>query len=175
MAAHEAPPPLGFSRQEHWSGLPFPSPMHESEKWKWSRWVLSDSYRPHGLRPTRLLHPWDSRQEYWSGVPLPSPKQGLTHSKYEWMNEWIHMNAAFFSAISECWLTPLIFYGSQISHKSVFAFDWVHLGKQMRLYPCVSSELNLEHMRLSISSKSNSSIFFSFPLSLIVQGIHRWS
>ena len=23
---------LGFSRQEHWSGLPFPSPMQESEK-----------------------------------------------------------------------------------------------------------------------------------------------
>ena len=31
-AAHEAPLSLGFSRQEHWSGLPFPSPMHESEK-----------------------------------------------------------------------------------------------------------------------------------------------
>jgi len=27
-----APLSLGFSRQEHWSGLPFPSPMHESEK-----------------------------------------------------------------------------------------------------------------------------------------------
>ena len=26
------PGSLGFSRQEHWSGLPFPSPMHESEK-----------------------------------------------------------------------------------------------------------------------------------------------
>ena len=25
-------PVPGFSRQEHWSGLPFPSPMHESEK-----------------------------------------------------------------------------------------------------------------------------------------------
>ena len=25
MAAHQAPPSLGFSRQEHWSGLPFPS------------------------------------------------------------------------------------------------------------------------------------------------------
>ena len=24
--------PMGFSRQENWSGLPFPSPMHESEK-----------------------------------------------------------------------------------------------------------------------------------------------
>ena len=31
-AAHQAPPSLGFSRQEHWSGLPFPSPMHESEE-----------------------------------------------------------------------------------------------------------------------------------------------
>ena len=31
-AAYQAPPSLGFSRQEHWSGLPFPSPMHESEK-----------------------------------------------------------------------------------------------------------------------------------------------
>ena len=30
-AAHQAPLSLGFSRQEHWSGLPFPSPMHESE------------------------------------------------------------------------------------------------------------------------------------------------
>src|SRR5574337_1011705 len=31
MAAYQTPPSLGFSRQEHWSGLPFPSPMHESE------------------------------------------------------------------------------------------------------------------------------------------------
>ena len=30
-AAHQAPPSLGFSRQEHWSGLPFPSPMQKSE------------------------------------------------------------------------------------------------------------------------------------------------
>ena len=30
-AAHQAPSSLGFFRQEHWSGLPFPSPMHESE------------------------------------------------------------------------------------------------------------------------------------------------
>ena len=26
MAAHQAPPSLGFSRQKYWSGLPFPSP-----------------------------------------------------------------------------------------------------------------------------------------------------
>ena len=28
MTAHQAPPCLGFSRQEHWSGLPFPSPLY---------------------------------------------------------------------------------------------------------------------------------------------------
>ena len=39
--------------------LPFPSSMHESEKWKWSRSVVSDPQRPHGLHPSRLLHPWD--------------------------------------------------------------------------------------------------------------------
>ena len=59
MAAHQAPLSLGFSRQEHWSGLPFPSPMHEHEKWKWSHSVVSDSSWPHGLQPTRILHPWD--------------------------------------------------------------------------------------------------------------------
>ena len=78
-AAHQAPPSLGFSRQEDCSGLPFPSPMHESEKWKWSRSVMSDSSWPHELQPTRLLCPWDtlerwkSKEEFerlrdWSGL-----------------------------------------------------------------------------------------------------------
>ena len=30
-AAYQASLSMGFSRQEHWSGLPFPSPVHESE------------------------------------------------------------------------------------------------------------------------------------------------
>ena len=33
--------------------------MQESEKWKWCRSVMSDSSRPHGLQPTKLLRPWD--------------------------------------------------------------------------------------------------------------------
>ena len=65
MAAHQAPPSLGFSRQEHWSGLPFLSPTRESEKWKWSRSVVSDSKWPmncslpgfsiHGIFQARVL------------------------------------------------------------------------------------------------------------------------
>ena len=33
-AAHQAPPSLGFSRQEHWSGLPFPSPHIHTTTYK---------------------------------------------------------------------------------------------------------------------------------------------
>ena len=64
-AAHQAPPSLGFSRQEHWSGLPFPSPMHESESWKWSHSVMSTLSDPmdcslpgpsvHGIFQARVL------------------------------------------------------------------------------------------------------------------------
>ena len=64
-AAHQAPPSLGFSRQEHWSRLSFPSPMQESEKWKWSGSVVSDSSWPldyslpgssiHGIFQARVL------------------------------------------------------------------------------------------------------------------------
>ena len=53
--SHQAPPPLGFSRQEHWSGLPFPSPICESEVTQ-SCATLRD---PMDCRPTRLLRPWD--------------------------------------------------------------------------------------------------------------------
>ena len=45
-------------------------PIKESE----SHSVASDSLRPHGLQPARLLYPWGfSRQEYWTGLPCPPP------------------------------------------------------------------------------------------------------
>ena len=65
-AAHQVPLSLGFSRQEHWSRLPFPSLMHESEKWKWSRvWLLATpwtaAYQTPKSQNPRLpkSHPWD--------------------------------------------------------------------------------------------------------------------
>ena len=81
-AAHQAPPSLGFSRQEHWSGLPFPSPMHESEKWKWHRSVVSNSQRPHGLQPTRLLRPWD----------FPGKSTGVGCHRLLWQGHIRHCN-----------------------------------------------------------------------------------
>ena len=73
-AARQAPTSLGFSRQAHWSGLPFPSPMHESEKMKVKlvsrvRLLATPWTAAHQAPPSMGF----SRQEYWSGVPLPSP------------------------------------------------------------------------------------------------------
>ena len=82
-AAHQTPLSLGFSRQEHRSGLPLPFPVYESEKWKSSRSAMSDS----------LWFPWTAahqtplsmdccRQEHWSGWPFPSPGD-LPHPRTE--------------------------------------------------------------------------------------------
>ena len=77
------PPSLGFSRQEYWSGLPFPSPMHESGKWKvkvksLSRvWLLATSWTTAYQAPPMGF----SRQEYWSRGPLPSPETRLLDMK----------------------------------------------------------------------------------------------
>ena len=70
--AYQAPPSLGFSRQEHWSGLPFPSPMHESEKWKWSRSVVSNSVRPRGLQPSPPGSPVPPGKDTGAGCPDPA-------------------------------------------------------------------------------------------------------
>ena len=46
------------------------SPMERTDQISCS--VVSDSLRPHGLQPARLLCPWGfSRQEYRSGLPCP--------------------------------------------------------------------------------------------------------
>ena len=71
MAAHQAPSSLGFSRQEYWSGLPFPSPMHESESEVFQSCLTLHDPMDCSL-PGSSAHGF-SRQEYWSGLPFPSP------------------------------------------------------------------------------------------------------
>ena len=40
IAAHQAPPPMGFSRQEYWTGMPLPSPVFSVVATN-SIWLLS--------------------------------------------------------------------------------------------------------------------------------------
>ena len=85
-------PSLGFSRQEHWSGLPFPPPMHESEKLKWSRSVMSELFATSWTAAYQAPPSMGfSSQEYWSGVPLPSPNRILLSHKKQ-MNNTICSN-----------------------------------------------------------------------------------
>ena len=53
-AAFQAPPSMGFSRQEYWSGVPLPSPYLPLE-WVWWRGVIS------------LLHKWGV-WPFWNAI-----------------------------------------------------------------------------------------------------------
>ena len=91
MAAHQAPSSLGFSRQEYWSGLPLPSPVHEKRKVKVKSLsrvrLLATSWTAAYQAPPSMGF---SRQEYWSGVPLPSPP---VQSLYNLMESKSHQAA----------------------------------------------------------------------------------
>ena len=46
-SVYQAPPPMGSSRQEYWSGVPLPSPKPTIRSDQISHSVVSDSLRPH--------------------------------------------------------------------------------------------------------------------------------
>ena len=106
-AAHQAPLSLGFSRQEHWSGLPFPPPMHESEKWKWSRSVVFNSATSWTAAYQAPPSMGFSRQEYWSGLPLPSPYK----AEFVYVLQWhytILSSAGYFAVPMLYWFLKII-------------------------------------------------------------------
>ena len=70
-AAHQAPPSLGFSRQEYWSGVPIPSPCIVLLLSHFSRVQLcaTPQTAAHQAPPSLGF----SKQEHQSGLPWPSP------------------------------------------------------------------------------------------------------
>ena len=66
MAAHQAPPSLGLSRQEYWSGLPSPSPMRESEVAQWCP-ALSDPM-DHSLPGSSIHGIFQARGLEWGSI-----------------------------------------------------------------------------------------------------------
>ena len=66
-AAHQAPPPMGFSRQEHWSGVPSPSPHnglqciffkkeHEVSLYTPTKWSPGYSENSSKMEKVRIVH-----------------------------------------------------------------------------------------------------------------------
>ena len=70
-AAHQAPLSLGFFRQKHWSALPFPSPMHESESEVTQSCLTSSDPMDYSLPGSSIHGIFQAR--VLSGLPLPSP------------------------------------------------------------------------------------------------------
>ena len=98
MAAHQTPPSLGFSRQEYWSGFPFPSPIHACMLSRFSHGHLCAT--PWTAAHQAPLFTGFSRQEYWSGLPS---RPVLSYSRLSdfWFfpqNLWylLHHNLVFF-------------------------------------------------------------------------------
>ena len=80
--------------------------MQESEKWKWSPSVVSDSSRPHGLQPARLLHPWD-----WPGKSTEVGCHCLLH--IEWICSQIFTSVSLHDLQCSKWsINPLSLSGS---------------------------------------------------------------
>ena len=128
MAAHQFPPSLGFSRQEHWSGLPFPSPMHESEKWKWSCSVMSHSLWLHLLQPTRFPRPWDPSGKN-TGVGCHCLLRPLQQNVLYWFSPHCLFGAAIWDVASraEVLILPQIKLNSQLSSCiSFFSRQYCH-------------------------------------------------
>ena len=55
MGANQAPPSLGFSRQEYWSGLPLPSLL---------QWRMVKFWKHHRLLPSLLVYMKNSEYRY---------------------------------------------------------------------------------------------------------------
>ena len=134
MAAHQAPPSLGFSRQEHWSGLPFRSQMHESEKWKGSRSVVSDFSDPmdcstpgssiHGIFQARVLE-WGAIASIIilnvNGLNAPTKRHRLA--------EWIQKQDSYICSLQETHFRPQDTYRLKVrGWKNIFHAN----GKQKK-------------------------------------------
>ena len=82
-AAHQAPPSMGFSSQEYWSGLPLPSLLHIWDYWyySWKSWfqlVLHPAflmmYSAYKLnKQSDNIQPWHTPFPIWNQSVVPCP------------------------------------------------------------------------------------------------------
>ena len=77
-AAYQAPPPMGFSRQEDWTEVPLPSPIPVTDVDKWVR-------RRNKSNQTDLFN------LLWKGQKKPSKNEKRERTAWEGMRRWAKM------------------------------------------------------------------------------------
>ena len=138
-------PSLGFSRQEYWSGLPFPSPMHESERWKWSRswvWVNSGSW-------------------WWTERPGVLQSMGSQRVRHNWATELNNFNIFFFYSVLR--MKSLNF----LSNWNPFKIWNLFFKKPIRR-KCIIPEINRKTW-FHLVKKSNRSLLLSKKVKSILE------
>ena len=92
MAAHQVSPSLRFSRQEYWSGLPFPSPVHKSEVAQWCPTLHDpmDYSLPgcsvHGISQARVPE--------WVAIAFSAPSPRACSNSCP-LSQWFHPTVSF--------------------------------------------------------------------------------
>ena len=61
IVAYQAPPSMGFSRQEYWSGVPLPSPQQQS-----IQYLIN-------VQKTILLTPQENFEIFFTWIQIPAP------------------------------------------------------------------------------------------------------
>ena len=78
-AAQQAPLSLGFSRQEHWGGLLFPSPMHESESEDTQSCPTLSDPMDHSLPGSSVHGILPARELEWVAIAFSDGSKYLPH------------------------------------------------------------------------------------------------
>ena len=106
-------------------------------KWKWSHSVVSDSLRPHGLEPTRLLHPLDfPGKSTGVGCHCLLRTDSLVTGKFEMSSSWL-----LFIWLLENLTCITIAMKANISNKS-YAKAMNLLNINMNIYHCNNFPIN---------------------------------
>ena len=129
---------------------------------------MSDSLRPHGLWPTRLLCPWDSPGKIWSRLPCPPPGE-LPDSGMETVS-------LASPALAGVFFTPSASWEAQTYYNKYYIADcvsWVPkltlLDFQIGLKMCSWSERNLFVCReLSLLVLSPGGLISACPASQVI-------
>ena len=107
-AAHQASPFLGFSRQEHWSGLPFPSPIRESESEVTQSCPTLSDPMDCSLPGSSIHEVFQARVLEWGAIAFShdQPRQHIKKQRHYFANKGLSSQGYGFSS-SHVWMWEL--------------------------------------------------------------------
>ena len=149
-ASHQAPPSPGFSRQEHWSGLPFPSPMHACMLRRFSRVRLCMT--PWTAAHQAPLSKGFSRQEYLEWIAISFSREWQEAeliTSAQWFNQLCLCNEAFI--VNPKWKDSVVVVQLP-SCVRLFAVQWIAAHQASLSFTISQSLIKLMSIELAMPS-----------------------